>query len=46
MTKKEIESIVIRMLVKKGWTEENAVAFIRRNKEWKEQQSAPDTFQK
>lgn len=27
-------------------TEENAVAFIRRNKEWKEQHSAPDAFQK
>lgn len=46
MTEKEIESIVIRMLVNKGWTEENAVAFIRRNKEWKEQHSAPDAFQK
>ena len=41
MTEKEIESIVIRMLVKDGWKEENAVAFIRRNKEWKEQHSAP-----
>ena len=46
MTEKEIESIVIRMLVKDGWKEENAVAFIRRSKEWKEQHSASDTFQK
>lgn len=46
MSEKEIESIVILMLVKKGWKEENAVAFIRRNKEWMEQHSAPDAFQK
>ena len=46
MTEKEIESIVIRMLVKDGWKEENAVAFIRRSKEWKEQHSEPDAFQK
>ena len=46
MTEKEIESIVIRMLVKDGWKEENAVAFIRRSKEWKEQHSARDACQK
>lgn len=46
MTEKEIESIVIRMLVKDGWKEENAVAFIRRSKEWKKQHSTPDAFQK
>ncbi|MBR3308864.1 MAG: hypothetical protein IKG00_03040 [Lachnospiraceae bacterium] len=46
MTEKEIESIVIRMLVKDGWKEENAVAFIRRSKEWKEQHSAAEAFEK